>query len=1545
MNTLPNNRASIRSNWMLPLLMSFMFLFQPHSQAQSYPPLNPNANFIFNTGVNVSVNPVPPPGSAATITPVAPNAFDPNWRVSNVMTYSTAPAAKVFNPPPGTLPGCAPFSPSATILPYNNWITTVNASCGQLGNYSCTAVTDLYFSRAFNLPTTSPAGAAINSVPFKVEMQIWAADWVYDIWISNSGGTYKAWDSNLSGLPVPHLSQRNMGIKFSWCDFKPGQNIIYIHIKTKPFIPNSCKITGIKVEGWGLASNSYTTVSGPAMVCSGASGAWALPNATTLGYPSSTPTTYSWQNIPGFSGASPNATLGAVAGPNGGVLVGSLYKPTTNGLFCLSTGGFSVTVPPVFSVVGTPSPACSGSNTQIVLTGASSYTWYNSVNSQVIPPPAANGATLTLGPVYSPQFVTAAAKVNGCIYQKNFSIPVIQNPIVNVFSSTLTLCRGQNVLLWSSGSVGNTYTWQPCLPPANPNATSILQQPLSTTVYSLTGKNFNGCKTVKTTTITVHPTPTIGIGTPSALCGGNTTTILTQGGTNYTWSPPFPNASGPGPIVVMPTVTTVYTITGTNAFNCVKTNTTQILVNASPNVVVSPTAICLGYSNTLTASGANSYTWYVWPTAMPGNVTSYPNLSSIVISPTVSTSFSVIGQISNGCTRTYTSLIPMGTPVPLSLVDFSMCTSAAACTVVSANTASNVGCTWSLPGNPVGGTVTICPPAFPYTVAVTATSSVFGSCPNSATATVAEVTNCCSQPTAGLSYISTMQGTMANTSYILDHSIQLSSNTVLKDAEVWLTPDVQITVPTGVELNLDHVHLFACSNRMWEGIKLQAGSILSTPQMTLNQHANSLIEDAKVAVDMEFTNVPPAMLYSLSINLEGVIFNKNHIGIRMFSQNNQVSISTRLGVSGCIFSSRKIPFTSFPQPLTWASSAMVSPGLKTAMNPTTGLNAPYIFPGMTQTVTKAPYANQPGFIGIELRNLTGMHTAPTNSLPTGCIVMNINPGSSIDDDFVLFDGLGYGIYMEEAGLWAENLVFQNMDANTGGDAIRHRIQSTAATCLRMFPGQGNGTFGMRVWDCVKGLHLENVYDVQVWHSVFRSTQQASNAFLPNMPGACGIYANTNRFYYNFVRNEFNNLRKGISFNTPATPQVYDMNGSGPTLGVYADVFYVWANYFGAQVNSSTPYTGGVPNNTEYMETGVELITPNPTGWTNVQGLGHSLGGIFYNKMDRVFRGVTIDCMWDFPFKVNENSFLIEDDFTFGSPGTPAFGYGISLSNSTGNKTISTNTLEAMGNALTANHDVSLVYCDYNLGTKSPHVHCNMTKNAHYGFQFNFRNMGTVWEGNRMCNEWAGLALTNNGVIGPQGTPQMGCENFWEDDPISGCDHWSGPVMGSNAKWETYCDNSMASLSPLYVFPAPMAVPNQNGNSPGGVAYVQTNDLLMSAAHNMPLVDCARSNTVIPNWREEQTIALGNPTEFESNETQQVMVFPNPSDGLLNIFCQGDASKCFVRMFDMQGRLVFEQKIITNQLNSLDLTTLPASVYLLEINHGADMTRKKLIKSN
>jgi hypothetical protein len=96
-----------------------------------------------------------------------------------------------------------------------------------------------------------------------------------------------------------------------------------------------------------------------------------------------------------------------------------------------------------------------------------------------------------------------------------------------------------------------------------------------------------------------------------------------------------------------PTVTAIYTVTGTAATGCTNTASRQITVNNLPTVIANVTnsVVCLGQSTILSGSGATSYTW-------TGGIT-----NGVAFTPTATANYTVTGTGANGCTNKATRQI------------------------------------------------------------------------------------------------------------------------------------------------------------------------------------------------------------------------------------------------------------------------------------------------------------------------------------------------------------------------------------------------------------------------------------------------------------------------------------------------------------------------------------------------------------------------------------------------------------------------------------------------------------------------------------------------------------------------------------------------------------------------------------------------------------------------------------------------------------------------------------------------------------------------
>lgn len=166
-------------------------------------------------------------------------------------------------------------------------------------------------------------------------------------------------------------------------------------------------------------------------------------------------------------------------------------------------------------------------------------------------------------------------------------------------ASVTETCADDTATLTASGasdySENFTYLW-------NTEATTAVIRPTESGTYTVTVTDDNGCTATESVTLTVNPLPVGTISGRTSICSGNSTTLTASGANSYTWS------TG----ATTPTLTTstagTYTCTFRNSYGCTSTQDVTISVFAAP-VITGSTAICSGNSTTLTASGADSYTW------------------------------------------------------------------------------------------------------------------------------------------------------------------------------------------------------------------------------------------------------------------------------------------------------------------------------------------------------------------------------------------------------------------------------------------------------------------------------------------------------------------------------------------------------------------------------------------------------------------------------------------------------------------------------------------------------------------------------------------------------------------------------------------------------------------------------------------------------------------------------------------------------------------------------------------------------------------------
>ncbi len=351
---------------------------------------------------------------------------------------------------------------------------------------------------------------------------------------------------------------------------------------------------------------------------------------------------------------SPAATLdnANIANPTATPTVTTTYNVTvTDANGCINTGSTTITVNPLPVVVMSPAAAiCIGQSSQLNATGGVSYIWS--------PAGSLNDATLsnpTASPAATTTYSVTVTDANGCINTGSTVITVNPLPVINTTGGTI--CINGSTQLNATGGVG--YAWSPAATLSNPAIANPNANPLSTTTYTVTVTDGNGCVNTAQAIVNVNPLPTVTTSPDASICIGFSSQLSATGGVTYAWSPAATlSAANIANPTATPTVTTTYNVTVTDANGCINTGSTTITVNPLPVVVMSPAAaICIGQNSQLSATGGVSYIWS--PAGSLDNAT----LSNPTATPTSTTTYSVTVTDANGCINTGSTIITVN-PLP-----------------------------------------------------------------------------------------------------------------------------------------------------------------------------------------------------------------------------------------------------------------------------------------------------------------------------------------------------------------------------------------------------------------------------------------------------------------------------------------------------------------------------------------------------------------------------------------------------------------------------------------------------------------------------------------------------------------------------------------------------------------------------------------------------------------------------------------------------------------------------------------------------------------
>lgn len=338
-------------------------------------------------------------------------------------------------------------------------------------------------------------------------------------------------------------------------------------------------------------------------------------NGDNVSFSASGATSYTW--LPSNSNGSVFNTIASSS------TIFTVNGTSSFGCNGTNTANLIVYANPAVSV--TTGSLCFGQNLVLTASGATTYTWSTGVNTQ----------SISVSPgVGNPVFNVVGTDINGCKDVAAATVSVFPLPPVSATSGTT--CPNQGLSIFAGGAT--TYTWasSPTLFPHDSNNNEAVVYPTSPTTYTVYGADNNGCVNSGTTIVYTSLPPNFSL-TTATVCPNITATLVATAISpisSFFWS----NGTNSLETAANATATTIYTCTANTDNGCSSVKTTTLYVYPSPVLGSASGTVCAGKPFTINASGAVSYTW-----------STGSNNASIVVTPTITTSYLFSGESANGC--------------------------------------------------------------------------------------------------------------------------------------------------------------------------------------------------------------------------------------------------------------------------------------------------------------------------------------------------------------------------------------------------------------------------------------------------------------------------------------------------------------------------------------------------------------------------------------------------------------------------------------------------------------------------------------------------------------------------------------------------------------------------------------------------------------------------------------------------------------------------------------------------------------------------------
>ena len=260
-------------------------------------------------------------------------------------------------------------------------------------------------------------------------------------------------------------------------------------------------------------------------------------------------------------------------------------------------------------------------------------------------------------PTVTKTYTVTGTDANGCVNTDDVVVTVLSLPSI---SGATDVCIGASTTLSGSGTASSSSPWLSSHPSVATVTSSGVVTGVSGGTTTITYTDNNGCQVEET--VTVNGLPSISAGSDVSTCAGSAVTLSGSGGTSYVWNNSVTNG-----VSFVPTSTTTYTVTGTDANGCENTDDVVVTVNALPTIS-GTTTVCVGSTTDLDGSGTPA-TSNPWTSSNTGIATIN---SSGLVTGVASGTTTITYTNSNNCSITTTVTVNGGTNVSAG-ADLSVC--------------------------------------------------------------------------------------------------------------------------------------------------------------------------------------------------------------------------------------------------------------------------------------------------------------------------------------------------------------------------------------------------------------------------------------------------------------------------------------------------------------------------------------------------------------------------------------------------------------------------------------------------------------------------------------------------------------------------------------------------------------------------------------------------------------------------------------------------------------------------------------------------------